>query len=1110
MTNLPQDRYVLQRRLGSGGMGEVWLADDTLLNRRVAIKYLKATQEPRRKELFLAEARTLASLNHPNITLIYDAVFDERQNGFYLVMEYVEGQPLSRLVENWSGPLPLEITLEVTTGVLQALQYAHAKGIVHLDIKPANVMMQQDGVKLTDFGVAGLISLLAQGNEYIVGTPAYIAPEQIDGLGLDGRADLYSLGVMLFELVSGGQLPFEEYTDTKEIFQAHLEETPPPLCDVAPHLHPALEHLITRLLAKDPAERYPSAGAVLEVVKSIQARQKYSQAHLKWLELEAQPLVDRTSELEQLQAVWGETRKIGKPQLVVVKGRMGIGKSRLIVEFLGREVVDQEFVVIAGKCAETDVPYSPYTEILATALSKGLAKPASPEQLNLLLEHIPGLARLLNIPYKGAAKEAPTGSMQRPTSSGLWSTLSTKVPESEMAIPVQPPWQLFATILTLLSELGPTVLFLEDATMLDEWSLALTRFLIRQGQLPLLLVAACRETNQSLAWLDSLAADETVTISVPPLPKPSIQEFITHRLGGSVSEPVVNLVAERSQGNPLRLEGLIPQLIQAQEIYQEVGEWRYQPKKLEAPADAFLPKAVFDAFTRQLESLSEAYREALSLAALCETSSEFDFELWLALLGGEVQRTLAEEVLVEAGKRRLIRQVNDRRYAFRSTDMHKALASALPQTRRRELHGQLAEILRQQQSRPDLIGYHYEQAGLTAEAAHYLELAGASAALARTTDAAIDYYRRAVTLRESTPAYQALGRLYRQAGQRGEAAQALQHALALAEQAGEMAEQARTLNELSKTLWWYDHYKEAYQHAMAVFKLRPVPEAEWATAQAHLTMILWLVGRLSEAESWGQKAVQTSLSSGDEVVVAGANYRLGLVYLSQGKLTEATRLFQQALELRQKLADVGGQGKCLKVLGQVALEQGDFEQALTRLNSARQLCEQAHHQDGLVAVYTQQGRVSLYQNQPNDTLTLLNSTLRLAVELGQRSVHLLSDVYLLIAQASLAVGKVSRAKVAADSGLKLVEAVGNRVHVAENRATLAQIYAVQGDMATAETFYQKALTLFEQTGARSGLLRTQFAYAHFLRQQGQISNAAALEQAAQTEAANLGLYLLAP
>ena len=195
-------------------MGEVWLASDTLLNRSVAIKYLKATQDSLYEELFLSEARTLASLHHPNITLIYDAVLDERQTGFYLVMEYVEGPALSSLIANWSGPLPLEIILDVTNGVLQALQYAHAKGVVHRDIKPANIIMEKDGVKLTDFGVAGLISLLTQGSEYIVGTPAYMSPEQIDGRGIDGRADLYSLGVMLFELVSGGRLPFEYSRET--------------------------------------------------------------------------------------------------------------------------------------------------------------------------------------------------------------------------------------------------------------------------------------------------------------------------------------------------------------------------------------------------------------------------------------------------------------------------------------------------------------------------------------------------------------------------------------------------------------------------------------------------------------------------------------------------------------------------------------------------------------------------------------------------------------------------------------------------------------------------------------------------------------------------------
>lgn len=145
MTNSPQDRYTLQKKLGAGGMGEVWLARDTLLDRPVAIKYLKGAQDPMYEELFLSEARTLASLNHPNITLIYDAVPDERQTGFRLVMEYVQGQALADVMANWSGPLPLEIILDVTIGVLQALHYAHSKGIVHRDIKPANVIMTKEG-----------------------------------------------------------------------------------------------------------------------------------------------------------------------------------------------------------------------------------------------------------------------------------------------------------------------------------------------------------------------------------------------------------------------------------------------------------------------------------------------------------------------------------------------------------------------------------------------------------------------------------------------------------------------------------------------------------------------------------------------------------------------------------------------------------------------------------------------------------------------------------------------------------------------------------------------------------------------------------------------------
>ncbi|MBE7469196.1 MAG: protein kinase [Anaerolineales bacterium] len=1106
MTNSQQDRYNLQKPLGGGGMGEVWLAHDTLLNRAVAIKYLKGTQDPLYETLFLSEARTLASLNHPNITLIYDAVLAEQRSGYYLVMEYVEGRSLDHLIANWSGPLPLEIILDVAVGVLEALHYAHGKGVVHRDIKPANVMMAPEGVKLTDFGVAGLISLLAQGSEYIVGTPAYMSPEQIDGAGIDGRADLYSLGVMLFELVSGGRLPFE-YSKETDVFTAHLQEEPPPLRQVAPHILPALDHVITRLLAKDPQERYPSAAALLEVIKSIQARQKYSQDHLHWLETEGKFFVDRADELNRLETLWLETHKSAQPRLVVVKGPAGIGKSRLIVEFLGRAVVDKGFVVIAGKCAESGVPYSPYAEILATALNKKLVKSATSEQINRLIDQIPGLARLLNIPYDSPPKEAPAPAPAQPNRAGLWQALSTRVSDTFPTVPAQNQWQFFGTVLSILAELGPTVLFLEDAAALDEASLALTRFLIRQEQLPLLLLAACREGDQPLAWLDSFSADELVNLTVPPLPAPAIKEYVAHVLGGSVTEAVVNVLVERSHGQPLHLEEMIHHLIESKEIYQEDGEWRYAPKKLKAPSDAFLPKAVFDAFTRQIESLSESHREALALAALIEPGGQFDFAVWLTLLGGEAQENLAREVLAEATKKRLLRQAGEGRYAFRSTDINKALAANLPEPRRRELHRQLADIMRQQQAEPLLIGHHYQQAGLSAEAAHYLEMAGTAAIAGNALDSALTYFQRAVGLIETSSAYQALGHLYRQTGKRVESVQAFQRALELVEPEDNGAERARILNGLVFTFWLYDYYKEAYQHAASVLRLPQLPDPERATAQTHLTVILWLLGRLNEAETWGHKAVQTALKCGDEARLAEAYYRLGLVYASQGKLADAPIVLQRALGLRRKLQDVGGEADCLKELGKIALERGEFEQGRSFLSSARQLFEQTQQQSGLVAVYTYLGRAALYQNRPDETLALMNKALPPAMELGQRSVHLLSGIYLLIAQASLAVGKVNRAKAAADNGLKLVEAVGNREFVALGRAVLAQVQAAQDDFPGAEVLYQQAMALFEEVGSRPGLVRTQLGYAQFLARQGQTDKAAALEEMARGEAVKIGLHL---
>ncbi len=698
-----QQRYILQKALGTGAMGEVWLATDTLLNRAVAIKYLKVTQDERYKGLFLSEAQVLARLNHPNITLIYDAVFDDESSRFYLVMEYVKGKTLAQLIQEQEDPLPLDTVLDVSIDILQALEYAHNQGVVHRDIKPANVILQEERAKLTDFGVAGLMSLLATNeDQVIVGTPSYMSPEQIAGQNIDGRADLYSLGIMIFEMCSGGRRPFEGNSPTA-VFEAHQETPPPPLGQFAPDAPLALEHMVMKLLAKEPAERYPSAKEALATLQSIRARQKFKQPHLNLLEVEAHPLVNRQPEMEQLKTTWNEIQQSARPSLVIVQGEMGIGKSRLVTEFLGREVIDRGLVALVGRSGEADTPYAPFATILATIINKKLTT-LSKEQVYRLIDHMPDLARLLNISGGGSGEKNEEAIFD----SGLWQSLRERTaPEVTSTAARQ---EFFPTVLAVLARLEPTVIFLESATFLDEASVTLTEYLTRQEQLPLLFITACRQMEGTRLWTDSFPADQKAVITLAPLATPAIEQYIANMLGGPVSEAVVHSAAQSSRGNPFRLEEVVEQMLENQEIKtDESGQWHYVAKELAAPSDAFLPKSVLGAFTRRIMKLSEQGREGLALAAMLEPGPEFSLELWAALLDEEGCQATTQQILAEALDKRLLRKVDEERYTFRPEDVAKALKASLPASRRLDLHRQIANILHHHQADSALLRYHIEQ-----------------------------------------------------------------------------------------------------------------------------------------------------------------------------------------------------------------------------------------------------------------------------------------------------------------------------------------------------------------------------------------------------------------
>ena len=1063
---LINERYLIAETIGKSWLGVVYKATDTQLNASIAVKILATSFSRQAITAFSDQARQIIQLDHPNIVNVLECKEDKTNGLTYITQDFMEGLTLYDILqERGNNPLPLDQAINIGLNIARALAYAHGRKVIHGDLRPRNIFLTKDislttphnslgTVKLTDFGLGRLREGKNLLEEILVlKTAAYLAPEQIVGEALDARTDLYGLGVILYELVTG-RPPFKG--SDEQVMQAHLQEAPPRLRQLNSKISPSLEHFILKLLAKNPDDRYATAHQTQRVLSNLGFHEKSSEGEEAGLSRQhQQPMIGRRDSLQTILAAWEQAQN-GAGQLLLVTGETGLGKTRLAQEVAH---LAEAGTLLVGQCQalEGSLAYQPFIEALRTYFA---TVPPSPGDDDIIAQLLANVVRWV------------------PEIRGIM----PNIPEAPPLEPKQEQLRLMNSLAQYIEHATrqhPWLLILDDLHWADQSSLQLLHYLGRHcASMSLLIIGAYADTDLEndhplLEMLRGLQHTQSYQrIALDRLNQLEVGAMLANIWGQTVPEALVAQIYQVTEGNPFYVEEVAKGLVDDETVRWQDGAWQFSVEK-----GVRLPQSVRDAVLRRVSHLSHDTQGLLRQAAVLGRTFSFEdlqqvsnLSEWAVLEHLDV--ALERQLIEEAPGETMLR--------FRHAEIQHVLYQELSTLRRRLLHRQAGQALELRHLSDsghlaEELAHHFDEAGEFEKALIYSIHAARHADSAYASQTALMWYERALKmldqldLKESTQVQRfelllARVRLYSRQGMREEQAADLDAAQELAQHLNDPLKQGQV------------HNQQSYYYR--------------------------LISNYPLAKHNAELALQAARQAGHAVLEGESLSNLAYVEEDRDQYHLALQHMEAAQVILRKTSDRRGEAIALKGLGTLQLRLNNYERAQAYYEGALAMNQTLGNRRGEAACINNLGELERERGNYSAARSYYEQTLSVGQAIGDRqgeaiSLHNLSLVY-------LALGSYEKAKSYVAQAAPIFHSIDYEVGVAQTLIVQSAIHYALTDYESACSDARQALQIFQKLTQPADIAAAQLALGLALEALGELEAGEEAYQQALAQLINIG------